>query len=303
MELTGLHILLTFQCNLECDHCFVWGSPKQKGIMTKENVQNILDQAKELSTIKWIYFEGGEPFLFYTILFRGVFDASKANFKVGIVSNGYWAKDISETNDYLKPFVGLVNDLSISSDLFHSRGEKISQQAKNACEIAEKIKIPCGLITIAKPMETCSNSVRGQLPLGESKVMYRGRAAEKLAKKSIQKYSWTSFTSCPHEDLQNPSRVHVDPFGNLHICQGITIGNMFNNKLIDICNSFDANLNPIIKCLINGGPAELVRYYNLVHEETYADACHLCYEARKILRIKFPEILKPDQMYGKERSG
>ena len=31
MKLTGLHLLLTYQCVLECDHCFVWGSPWQKG--------------------------------------------------------------------------------------------------------------------------------------------------------------------------------------------------------------------------------------------------------------------------------
>ena len=26
MELTSLHILLTYQCTCECEHCFVWGS-------------------------------------------------------------------------------------------------------------------------------------------------------------------------------------------------------------------------------------------------------------------------------------
>jgi molybdenum cofactor biosynthesis enzyme MoaA len=26
MKLTVLHLLLTDQCNLECDPCFVWGS-------------------------------------------------------------------------------------------------------------------------------------------------------------------------------------------------------------------------------------------------------------------------------------
>jgi hypothetical protein len=34
------------------------------------------------------------------------------------------------------------------------------------------------------------------------------------------------------------------------------------------------------------------------HEESYADACHLCYQARCALRARFPEILTPDQMYG-----
>jgi len=29
MKLSSLHVLLTYQCNYECDHCFVWGSPRQ----------------------------------------------------------------------------------------------------------------------------------------------------------------------------------------------------------------------------------------------------------------------------------
>jgi len=56
--LTGLHLLLTYQCNYECDHCFVWGSPSQKGVMTLAQVRAIYRQAQELGTVEWIYLEG-----------------------------------------------------------------------------------------------------------------------------------------------------------------------------------------------------------------------------------------------------
>jgi MoaA/NifB/PqqE/SkfB family radical SAM enzyme len=62
MKLDGLHILLTYQCTYECDHCFVWGSPRQKGTLTSEQIEQILEQAKEAGVTS-IYFEGGEPFL------------------------------------------------------------------------------------------------------------------------------------------------------------------------------------------------------------------------------------------------
>ncbi|MFQ6004291.1 MAG: hypothetical protein ACE5OQ_02215, partial [Woeseia sp.] len=32
--LSGLHLLLTYACNYQCDHCFVWGGPWQSGTMT-----------------------------------------------------------------------------------------------------------------------------------------------------------------------------------------------------------------------------------------------------------------------------
>ena len=44
MELTGLHLLLTYRCTYECDHCFAWGSPRQEGTMTLGIVRNILQQ-------------------------------------------------------------------------------------------------------------------------------------------------------------------------------------------------------------------------------------------------------------------
>src|SRR5574341_1540534 len=128
MKLSGLHLLLTYQCTLECDHCFVCGSPWQSGTMTLQNIHQILQQAKDLGTIEWIYFEGGEPFLFYAVLLQGVQRAAQIGFRVGIVSNGYWATDTEDARQWLKPFAGLIQDLSISRDFYHS-AEKLSEQA------------------------------------------------------------------------------------------------------------------------------------------------------------------------------
>ena len=94
MKLSGLHLLLTYQCTFECDHCFVWGSPWQTGTMTLENVRRIVREAQDAGTIKSIYFEGGEPFMYYATLLAGVRLAKDAGFEVGIVSNSYWATSV-----------------------------------------------------------------------------------------------------------------------------------------------------------------------------------------------------------------
>ena len=198
--------------------------------------------------------------------------------------------------EWLRPFAGLIQDLSISSDLYHA-SEKLSQQAKTACAVAEQLGIPIGVISIAEPEATNVAAAVGQLPASESAVTYRGRAAEKLVPRATRR-PWEQFTECPHEDLREPGRVHVDPFGNLHICQGISLGNLFRMPLSEICETVDPDSHPIAGPLLAGGPAELVRRYDLPHEERYADACHLCCETRRALRGRFPEILMPDQMYG-----
>ncbi len=76
------------------------------------------------------------------------------------------------------------------------------------------------------------------------------------------------------------------------------MGNLFQKSLKDLCAGYDPDNHPITGPLLAGGPVELVRRYNLPHEEAYADACHLCYSARLALREEFKDILAPDQMYG-----
>lgn len=295
MELSALHLLLTYQCTHECDHCFTWGSPWQTGAMTLEGIRRILGQAKDCG-IEWIYFEGGEPFLYYAVLLQGVRTSAQLGFRVGIVSNSYWATGAEDAVEWLRPFAGLVQDLSISSDLYHW-SEKSSQQAINACTAAGQLDIPTGTLSVAQPETADALSSIGKLPVGESAVMFRGRAAEKLVTR-VGRRPWETFVECPHEDLKRPKRVHVDPFGNMHVCQGISAGNLFREPLSEIIEAYDAALHPVIGPLVKGGPAELVRRYGLAHEDSYADACHLCYEARRILRGSFSQALTPDQMYG-----
>jgi MoaA/NifB/PqqE/SkfB family radical SAM enzyme len=296
MKLVGVHLLLTYQCNMECEHCFVWGSPWQEGTMTLSQLRNLLEQTRSLGTVTWFYFEGGEPFLYYPIMGIGVREAVAMGFSVGIVSNGYWAVEVEDAIEWLKPLAGLVQDLSISSDIFHW-GEEVNIRVQNMRSAADALGIPVGFISIAQPDVDEVAAATGQLPLGESGVMFRGRAAQTLVSKT-KLHPWDGFTECPFEDLREPGRVHVDPFGNVHICQGISLGNVFQTSLAEICESYDPDMHPITGPLLRGGPAALVRDYGLTHDEGYADACHLCDFARRQLREQYPEILMPDQMYG-----
>jgi MoaA/NifB/PqqE/SkfB family radical SAM enzyme len=270
--------------------------------MTLQNIRLILQQAKDIGTVKSIYFEGGEPFLYYPILLKGIQEVASAGFQVGLVTNGYWATGVEDSLEWLRPFVGLLGDISISSDSYHWP-EKLKQQTKNAIEAAQKLDIPIGIISIAQPEKGDTPSAVGQLPIGETAVMFRGRAAEKLVTHTKLKH-WEQFTSCPHEDLRDPGRFHIDPLGYVHICQGISLGNLLRTSLREICEQYIPDAHPITGPLLQGGPTALVRYYGLSCKESYADACHLCCEVRQVLRGEFSDILTPDQMYGvKEDQG
>lgn len=296
MQLKGLHILLTYQCTFECDHCFVWGSPWQQGTLTLPQIDEILAQAAATKTVQWIYFEGGEPFLYYATLLQGVQRAAAAGFKVGIVTNGYWAISPADALEWLRPFAGRIQDLSISSDRFHYSAEN-EKQVGFALQAADALGIPVGSISIAQAGELLDWDGVGMLPAGESGVMFRGRAAEKLAGRVTHR-PWTVFTACPHEDLREPGRVHLDPLGNLHVCQGVLMGNLFEQPLAELCAQYQPEAHPIVGPLLAGGPYALAAQYGLELAGDYADACHLCYQARLALRLRFPQALGPDQVYG-----
>ena len=70
--LTNVHILLTYQYTFECDHCFLYSGPFAEGTMTLSQIRRVLDESRKIGSVKWIYFEGGEPFLFYPLLLEGV---------------------------------------------------------------------------------------------------------------------------------------------------------------------------------------------------------------------------------------
>jgi hypothetical protein len=296
LHLSGLHLLLTYQCNLACDHCFVWGSPWQSGTMTLELARHILREGQDLGTVTSIAIEGGEPFLYYPVMLAAAREASAMGYKVSLVSNAYWATTVEDAVEWLRPLAGHVSSVSVSSDLYHWSEAQI-RQAEVARQAAVEVGISTGVLRIAQPESLDAARAVGELPPGESGVMYRGRAVEKLVDR-VTLQPWEQFTACPHENLASPGRVHVDAFGHLHVCQGISIGNLTERSLRQICEAYDPGAHPIVGPLLAGGPVELVQRYDLPHREAYADACHLCYEARLALRERFPVTLAPDQMYG-----
>jgi len=126
--------------------------------------------------------------------------------------------------------------------------------------------------------------------------MFRGRAAAKLSPYADAS-DWQTFKTCPYEDLQEPSRLHVDAFGNLQVCQGICIGNIWEHPLKELVRDYAPSRHPICGPLLSGGPAQLARDLGYTPPPSVADACHLCYLARKSCREKFPGILQPAQVY------
>jgi len=263
-----------------------------------EQVRNVLKEAKKLETVDYISIEGGEPFLYYPIMVKAVEEAVDLGFHVEILSNCYWATCYEDAVEWLIPIAEAKNvELTLSSDLYHGDSWVI-REVENAVRAAKTLGIKTGILAVKCPHADvpCPSQIEGvKVDLWE--LMYRGRAFSKLTERASKK-PWREFTKCPYEDFTKQERVHIDPFGYVHVCQGISIGNAWQKPFSKIIEEFNSYENPILEPLIRGGPVALVEKFNLPHDEFYADACHLCYAARLLLRNRYPEILTPNQMYG-----
>jgi hypothetical protein len=299
--LTGIHFILTYTCNFECDHCFLYCSSKSQGTFTVSQVTRVLNESKKIGTVDWIYYEGGEPFLFFPLLVECIKRAQKMNFTVGVVTNAYSALAEEDAELWLNPLkqAGL-SSINISNDSLHY-GDEESNPATIAIRVAERLGIKTASICIDKPkveLQQGEDGEKGQPVIGGN-VRFRGRAVEKLTK-NLPLRPRDQLCECPYEDLASPSRVHVDAYGNVQICQGISMGNCWITPLSELVRDYDAQKHPICGPLLRGGPIRLVEEYGLDLNDEYVDECHLCYAARLALLDKFPEHLAPRQAYGIE---
>lgn len=294
--LTGVHFLLTYECNFGCDHCFLYCGPHAKGTFTADGIRAVLVEALKIGTVSQVYFEGGEPFLYYPLMLEGVRLAKELGFKVGVVTNAYWATTMEDAELWLRPLLQAgLSSLTVSDDAYH-HGTAQPTPAKRALLAAEQLGIAAGSICIEKPtvsMETTQG--KGEPVIGGG-VMFRGRAVELV--EGLPRKPWATFTSCPFEDLREPKRVHVDCYGNVHLCQGLSMGNLWETPFSILVASYDARAHPICGPLLEGGPAALATAYQVPHEPGYVSACHLCYLTRRALLDRFPALLAPRQVYG-----
>lgn len=297
--LTGIHFILSYICNFECDHCFLYCSPRSKGTFTIRQVKDVLKESQKIGTIRNICFEGGEPFLFYPLLLESVRLAKDKGFKTAIETNSYWATTEEDAELWLRPLRDSgLSTLEVSDDTFH-HGEEVANSAKRAFSAAQKMGMNVNSICISKPMVEDDKAQAKGKPIYIGGPKLRGRAVEKLAKE-LPRSSWENFTECPFEDLRHPKRVHIDALGNVHLCQGLSMGNMWETKLSDLVRAYDPDAHPIAGPLLRGGPAQLAREHNIAHDPEYIDACHMCTNICLKLIDKFPEYIGPRQVYGLE---
>ncbi len=222
-----------------------------------------------------------------------------AGLEAGIVTNAYWATSREDALLWLRPLSECgIADFSVSDDEFHGADEHATQ-GDVALQAAKELGMPGAKIRIERTRVVRPEDQAGRKgkPVIGGTVLFRGRAAERLTE-GLPLRRWEELTACPYEDLISPERVHIDAYGNVHLCQGLSMGNIWSTPLAELLQQYDAGQHPIAGPLIRGGPARLLKERGLPMSGSYVDECHLCYTARKSMLDTFSAHLCPKEVYG-----
>ena len=138
---TSVGIRLTKRCNLLCRHCVCSCDPRHAAAMDIDNLRRWLGMIATQSNVNQVCFTGGEPFLEYDLLLKGVCIASSLGLVSVVVTNGYWGRSRQNAERALHPLaVNGLGHLSLSYDKYHH--EQVSTKCiHTAIEVAHRLNI------------------------------------------------------------------------------------------------------------------------------------------------------------------
>jgi MoaA/NifB/PqqE/SkfB family radical SAM enzyme len=309
INLERLEFIITKKCSGNCKHCSVIRSnlePKN----SFENFEKVTLAMKYLLdnfSIKSIMTYGGEPLLFSEITCR-IHEIGK---KYGVekrelITNGYFSKNENTIRDGVKKIIESgINEIMLSIDAFHQ--EKIPIKyvevfIKNIIALKfENIKIHPSWV-VSKEVDNVYNNRTKELIKYISKYGIKTSNGNNiipsgLAKKNLKKYyvkekidlnmrcGGVKFTNSP----LNVKSMRMLPNGNINICRGLIIGNIYNKGIEDIVNGYNPYENNIMSVLLDGG---IIRLHQFAEEngrkiniDKYYNSCDLCTDCIKAINI------------------
>ncbi len=128
LEPSVLTILASYRCTAECEHCCFDSNPRVTERITLQDIVGFIERASQLGSTKLVVFSGGECFLLGTDLTKAIARCTSLGLRSRCVTNGYWAKSVSEGRRRLLELKAAgLNELNISTGDFHQ--EFVSEQA------------------------------------------------------------------------------------------------------------------------------------------------------------------------------
>lgn len=298
VETFRVGLILTERCNATCSHCWFSSGPERTARMEPDEALDYIDQAREIPTVEWISFTGGEPFLLPEMLLKLVGHASRKGLRTECVTNCFWATTEGTAEGLLGRLVDEGLDvIDISADDFHQRHipfDRVRNCYMAARRLGLKVVIMCAVarssrLRIGEVVRLLgddgirvlgSEAPTGETPsaLGvETGFIPVGRGAD------IPEDEWLIGNG----PLEGPCKlvlrdIAIAPSGKVLPCcsaaglaQAAEVGNARSGlrELIE-----ETTRRTLFKVLSTKGPLGLKRLLGPGRRKGYVNRCHLCYD-------------------------
>jgi Radical SAM superfamily/4Fe-4S single cluster domain len=164
-----LSLLLTLQCNAQCEHCGTMSGPKVKTRLELEDAQSAIDQAAG-SGYKMVVFTGGEPLMYGKGLFTLIEQATALGLPTRVVTNAFWASPLQAARTMARRLVRAgLREINFSTGDQHARFVDVDNiiRATRAC-LDEGLPVSVMVETV-RDARWCIETIR-QRPLFESLI-------------------------------------------------------------------------------------------------------------------------------------
>lgn len=318
-----LKIHMTYQCTAECEHCRFKCIRRPGRVIDYELAMKCIKVLKKINDLELVVLMGGEPGLFPELTNKLTRSISKLGLAIRVETNAFWAKTKESARQFLEPLYAEKASMMFSLDCWHE--EFISSDwIENAIRVSDELggKYHLEVAYLEKPGADNEKDKRTDellkdmekrldrtpcAALYQGTILCNGRATYKLAADIAQgrRVPENTCNTAPwwsDGEFETLKLLILDPDGYLSKGCGIAMGNIKNESVQSVLESFDAKIHPIFSVLLKAGPAGLAKEavtLGYVMKKDYADKCHLCQEVREFLREKnrYCEYLVPEQHY------
>ncbi len=301
-------IITNYYCTSTCAHCLYRCSPYwPKDYISESRALQLFDRCKALGC-RAVHIGGGEPFLNFPGLLHVLSAAKGSGVSIDYIeTNSSWFKSLDDATEKLEKIRQLgVGTLLVSASPFHLEYIPF-KKVKGVVEACRKVGLQPFLWTetFYRLFEVLDPSERYSLRALESALHTRiselvrsywihpgGRALETFFSEGVSAEELVEESTGGCRELSDTSHFHLDLYGNYvpGLCAGLAI------RQEDLGEPLELDKYPVINILYYKGIKGLWDYAKergfQPERKSYGSKCLLCYEIRKFLLKKMPNLLE-----------
>ena len=301
INLNRIEFGITGSCSGKCKHCSNTAVFDTNCVNVDSAVTAIIQLTKRYEIESLMTF-GGEPLLYSDVVCKIHATARDCGIPVRqLITNGYFASDKQKIETVASSLcMSGVNNIAISVDAFHQEYIPIEP----VIVFAESL-IKSGVLNLRVHPAWLVNEQHGNPFNNETKKLlkiFNDKGIETSSGNNIFPSGsaikhFSDYFPAPEAidlsvrcgsfpytaPLDDIDSLGINPNGDVHICS-ISIGNIYNEDIIDIIDRYDPYKNPTTSALLSGGVVELLSYAEskgaVIDISECRSACGVC---RKIM--------------------